>query len=552
MPGVPRELDVREWRAALRSGGLSPAWADREADDPTGAGLEFCLHARLASFELRASTAGLSLVEPDGARIRYQPYLLESFEMTESYEPGSGGSGGRSATIVLPGQIVDCASLIGSGLMLAGEAEVSVGFEGCPYVERRVILDGDVTGGVTFGTANEPVEFQVADPAGTAAVMVTGSVVDLDRFPTASESALGQRYPLVFNMWDRVDCLQVNGQEFLICVASLGLTSSSFAIYVDGQVKTSGNATYGHTIAKKSDPRGQAYWSVTFTGTETMDGESVQASVTNTGDGGQYLHELVTLLLEGYTTLGRRRIHYGLIGDILARLGSIPVAFLVNGSGEGTSADAFSLCEDRIAKSFPMLTFAWVDGKYGPIVTDGRAPSRADLVEGVSLLRRVSAIQESDKADLANRFTVRGGYDSTEQTYTLVGTRDSSNSILCSRSESVINTRDADVLDAIMVTRQGDVEMVVDWRVYHEAVPNYYVEYDVPLLLALRLRPGWNVSLTCPSLGWSGAVGTITMRSIRRGAATLGFRVWWANLAGSTVGGGGASGGGGGSGGIGN
>jgi uncharacterized membrane protein YgcG len=254
----------------------------------------------------------------------------------------------------------------------------------------------------------------------------------------------------------------------------------------------------------------------------------------------------VTYLLEAYTTLGRRRINYDLIGGIQSRIGSFPVAFLVNGSGEASSADAFSLCEDRIAKSFPMLTFAWIDGRYGPVVTDGRAPAQAALVEGATLLRRVSAVQESDKASLVNRFTVRGGYDSTAQTYTLVATRDATNSILCSRSAAVINTRDADVTDGDLLTRQADCEMVVDWRVFHEALPNYYVEFDVTTLLALRLRPGTNVALYVPSLGWDGVVGTITTRSLRRGVSTLGFRVWWANLSGSTVGGGGSSGGGGG------
>jgi hypothetical protein len=542
--GVPRELDIREWRSAQRVGGVSGAWATLEAEDMTGAGVEFVLHARLASFELRTSTSSIDLVDPDGVRVAHQPYLLTDFELTDSYEPGQGGSGARSATIKIPGKVVSCASLLASGLMLAGEAEVSMAFDGCPYIERRVILDGDITGGVTFGALEEAVEFGVSDPSSTAAVLVTGSVVDLDRFPSASDTAVGQRYPLVFNQWGRVDCLQVNGQEHLICVSSLGLTSASFAIYVDGQLKSAADAAYGHTIEQRSDTRGQSYWAVTFTGSATIADESVQASVANVGTGGRYLHELVTYLLEAYTTLGRRRINYDLIGGIQSRIGSFPVAFLVNGSGEASSADAFSLCEDRIAKSFPMLTFAWVDGRYGPVVTDGRAPAQAALVEGVTLLRRVSAVQESDKAALVNRFTVRGGYDSTAQTYALVATRDATNSILCSRSAAVINTRDADVTDGDLLTRQADCEMVVDWRVFHEALPNYYVEFDVKTLLALRLRPGTNVALYVPSLGWDGVVGTITTRSLRRGVSTLGFRVWWANLSGSTVGGGGSSGGG--------
>lgn len=546
---IPRSLDIREWRAAQRSGGVSRAWIDRENGDPTGIGIEWMLHVRIATAEFRFATGSLDVVLPEGGRVNLAPYVLDEFEVTDSYTPGDGGAGPRSVSISLPGEIVDCAALISAGLMLAGDAELSIVFPGIPYIERRVVIDGDVVGGVTFGAPGEPVEFKASDPSQTSATMVTGSVVDLTRFPTADDTAIGQRFPLVFSYWDRVNCLQVDGQTFLICVPTVGLTASSFGIYVDGQVKSTVDANYGHTVALLSDQRGQAFWGVTFTGSVTIDGESIQASVSNTAtDGGRYLHQLVEYLLGAYTQLGRRRINYDLIGGILGKLGSIPTAFLVNGSGEATSADAFSLCEQRIAKSFPMLTFVWMDGKYGPVVTDGRAPPVLDFVEGSTLLRRVSAVQESDKADLVNRFTVRGGYDSTQQTYTLVATRDSSNSVLCSRSEAVVGTRDAEVLDADLARRQTDIDMIVDWLVFHRSVPSYYVEFDAPLLPALRTSLGINVRLYVPSLGWSGVVATVTSRTIRRKFATLGFRVWWANLAGVGSGGAAASGGSGGGG----
>lgn len=549
----PRELDDREALPAQRLG-WSTSWAAREAEDVAGT-IEFGLLVEIAGVSILAATAKIDTPMPDGSIKSWMPYLLEDFEFSESYSPGQGGAGTRSLSLTLPSKmsnaddtpvVVDVFGWIAGGLLAAGSAELSVLFPGCPFVERRVLLDGDVSGGVTFGGPGERIEFGAEDPYETASQFVTAGVIDDTAWPAAADASKGQRYPLVWNAWSRVDCYEVNGQRYLACVDGRGIDSTSFTVYVDGAAKTSGAADYGHTITLATDARGVAYWSVLFTGSVTLTDESVQVKVIGS-DGGQYLHELIEYLLTGYSGLGRRRVHFGLIGDIESLIGSVAVRMMVNGSGESSAATSFDLCEGRIANSFPMLTFAFVDGRYGPIVTDGRAPSTYDLTEGITLLRRASAITESPKGDLANRFVVRAGYSALTKTYTLVATRDETTSILCSRSAAVIGAKDADIVEADLIMTQADAEMVVDWLAYHRSMPYYEVQFDVLPLVAAKLRLGRNVTLYVPSLGWSAGVkATIVGRTLRRGFSTMTFRIWWANLAGANVGGGAAGYGGGG------
>lgn len=548
----PRELDDREWAPALRVG-WSQAWEAYESADIAGT-IEFALSVEIAGVSIRAATAKLDTPAPDGTVRSWMPYLLEDFEFAESYNPGDGGAGTRSLSLTLPSKmsnaddtpvVVDVFGWIAGGLLAAGSAELSVLFPGCPLVERRVLLDGDVSGGVTFGGPGEPIEFGAEDPYQTASQFVSSGIIDDETWPSAADASKGQRYPLVWNTWSRVDCYEVNGQRYLACVDGRGIDATSFTVFVDGVVKTAADFYYGHTISLATDVRGVPYWSIQFTGALTLADEAVQVKVI--ADGGKYLHELIEYLLTAYSGLGRRRIHFGLIGDIETLIGSVAVRMMVNGSGESSTATSFELCESRIANSFPMLTFAFVDGRYGPIVTDGRAPSTYDLTEGVTLLRRASSITESPKGELANRFVVRAGYSAATSTYTLVATRDETTSILCSRSAAVVGVKDGEVVEADLIMTQADAEMVVDWLAFHRSMPYYDVQFDVPSLLGVKLRLGRNVTLYVPSLGWSAGVkATIVGRSLRRGYATMTFRIWWANLAGANVGGGAAGYGGGG------
>jgi len=329
----------------------------------------------------------------------------------------------------------------------------------------------------------------------------------------------------------------------LVCVPAPGFIAASIdAVYVDGDSKAAADVDYAWALSSRVDSRGDAYLCIDFSGTVTIDEEIVQAGIS--GGDIDALHKAIAYLLEAYSSLGRRRIHYGLIGQVQSRLGTISMRMLINGSGEDTSATSIDLLEKVVAASFPMLTFGTMDGKYGPIVTDGRDDPRADLVEGIHLLNRESDFEESDKRDLVNNFTYRYNLNGRTKEYTKVQTRDPGNSVLCSISRQIVGERFAEVVASDIILEDNVASMVVDWMAYHLSMPSYYVEYEVPTLVALKLQLGWNVRLFVPSFDLDGVSATITKRAIRRRTCTLGFRLWWPNLAGVASGGGASSGGG--------
>lgn len=561
MPVKEKRIDPRNFRIPRRS--WSETWADEEARDPVGTALHWAVQVRLGNLDIRVGTGALKLPSVASAStFAYTPALVEDLEITEQYTPASGGGGSRSVGLQAANRAVSAMSLVQMGLVLAGDGEIALARDGMAYEDRYVLVDGDITGGVSFGDEGSAVEFSLSDASGTAGYPVTPQIVDETRHTTAMTQAWGHRYPYVFSEYEYIPALMVGVTQALVCVPATGIDPSMVTrVFVDGESRGSAEPPFSWTAIRAVDDRGDGYIAVIFTDPpeESEEGSgnfdygitgANQINVTISGGPLSYLHEAVRHLLESYTSLGRRRIHYGLIGEIRSRLGNIPVRLLVNGSSEATEATAIDVLEQRIAPSFPMLSFATVDGKYGPVVTDGRDYARMDLVEKVHLLNRTSEFQESDKNDLFNNFTYRYDYNPQDDTYRKVVTRDQTTSVLCSRSVGIVGERFADVIETDLVTEPATAGRIVDWMVWHLSMPHYDVEYEVPTLpVALRLRLGWNVNCYIPTFGLDGVVATVIKRTIRRRTSILGLRFWWPNIAAISIGGGAASVGGGGGGG---
>lgn len=550
LPPARGSGDPRRW-SAMASRRWGGAWADAEANDPALPDVHWCVSIRLGSATHRISTSTVTLRSVAGSTYTFAAGLDgEDLEVEDSYTPGEPSSGARSVSLAVPNRIVAAQSQVAGGQILAGTVEVFLAASGMTFEDRLVVLDGDVTGGVTFGTVDGSlVEFSGSDPRETASLPLTPYMIDGDSHPNAAEDAVGQRYPWIFNAYDGVSAyLVIYGATAtaLVCAAGRGLEVS--AVYVNGTAYSSGHAAYAWNSAVLNDGNGTAYLAIQFTGTHVWVGDE-QVTCDVSGGADTYLHEAIRSILEGWTSLGRSRIHYGLLGEVQARLGSVDVRCYVNGSTERTSARAIEVVEDVIGKSFPMITMATVDGRYGPVVTDARHLPMADLVLGQNLLARETDVEESDKADLVNHFVLYYDYDYDADAYRGVVSRHPGNSVLCRRSYDVVGARYADVVESTEIVAATVADYVVDWMVFHRSMPSYYVEYACPLSVALRLTLGWNVRLTDPDFYWSRATATVTRRVLRRGVCTLGLRLWWPNIAGGGLGGGAASGGGGGGGG---
>jgi hypothetical protein len=544
-------LDARNWSdGSSRVWGAS--WRDAEARDPRLPTAQWCVDLRLGSAVVRIATGTVRLRDVTGASRIYTTGLFEDLEIEESYEPGS-SPGARSFPLAIPNRMVDALAQIQAGNMLAGEAEVFLAIDGSAYEDRLVVMDGDVTGGVSFGVLESSVvRTSVSDPRNTAALPITPFLIDANRFTAAATSTIGQRYPLVFGDADGVAAALVSynaatgAARALVCVPTNGAVVS--AVYVNGEEKLAADVEFAWESAIMLDALGGQYLGVQFTGVGTWawaGDESVTVDVTGAAD--QYLHQCVRGLLEGFTTLGRRRINYDLIGEIVARLGAVKTRLYVNGSGAGTATTAIGAIEGRLLESFPMLSMVTTDGRYGPVVTDARAATRANLVRGVELIDRAAEIEESDKDDLKNGFTILYAYNADTDAYDGVATRTPETSILLSRSSEAIGVRYADPIEAPEIEDDDVAGYVIDWLVYHTSMPSYYVEYSLPLATLLRLRLGWNIALTDDQLGLEGVTAVIVKRVLGRPLARIGFRIYWPSLAGVGAGGGsaGAVGGGG-------
>lgn len=540
----PWALDPALWRDGT-SRVWGATWRTAEANDPRLPGAVWGMEVRIGSKTVRLASAPLKLRDATGASRIYAVGLSEEIEITDAYEPGS-SSGPRSVSVAIPNRMVDALAQIQAGFFLSGTAELFLAIDGQAYEDRLVVMDGDLTGGVAFGvTSSSMIRTTLSDPQ-QAGLPLTPYVIELDRFSAAATSAYGARFPYVFSEAYSVAAPIVSypaspgtGVTYaLACVPGNGLEVTG--VSVNGVEKDPADVSYAWESIITLDDAGGQYLGVKFTGTAVWSGdESITVDVTGGAD--RYLHQCVRALLDGFTTLGRRRTHYELLGEIVQSLGSVTASLYVNGSGAGTAATAISAIESTLTESFPMLSMVTTDGRYGPVVTDARMPVRGSLTLGIELLSREGEIEESDKDELRNGFTLLYNYDHETDSYNSVATRSPGNSVLCSRSAEMLGERYADPVEAAEITSDSVAGYVVDWLVYHRTMPSYTVEYQLPLAVLLRHRLGWNVELTDAQLGLSAVVATVVRRRLRRGVATIGLRIYWPSLSG--MGSGGAAGG---------
>lgn len=547
-------LDSRNWRdGASRVWGA--AWRDAESRDPKLQDVHWCMDVRIGTTQIRAASGTVKLREAStGLSRAYLPVLAADLEIDEAYEPGSASSG-RSVSLQIPNKVVDAIGQVRAGFILAGEGEVFLARDGMSYEDRLVVMDGDVTGGVSFGTGDgSMVRTKISDPRASVSLPITPYVIETNRFSAAATSAYGARYPFFFGDQEGISAQLVEYDA--VGLTARGLVAVPIggaevtAVYVGGTSYPSGDPAYAWESGIYSDGLGDPYLGVAFSGTYAWTGdESITVDVTGCTE--TYLHQCIRYLLEGYTTLGRRRTNYELLGDIQTRLGSVDARLYANGSGSGSATTAMALIEGRLLESFPMISMVTTEGRYGPVVTDARAETRAVLIRGIQLLNRETDVEESDKNVLENAFTLLYKFDPATDAYDGVATRTPSSSDLCRRSETEVGYRAAQPIEAPEIESDDVAGYVVDWLVYHKSMPSYYVEYSIPLAYLLRLRLGMNIALTDDQLDLDGVTAVVVRRVLRRHVGTVGLRIYWPSLAGSGSSGASSSGGGGSSGGAG-
>lgn len=504
------------------------------------------------STTIRVATVPVRSVAPDGSVHDALPLLLDEPEIRQAYSLGSGSSEARTLQVSVCMLRLDVMEILRIGGMLSGICEVSLerATGTNDYDQRYVLLRGDVSGG-SFGAARAPdlpngqpnrdaeiVTFELADPRDTASILIPPFVISEDRWSGAHESAIGERYAVLVNRGLRCPTQRVTNNTTGINTFAVALrhnltidTTGSSTVFVNGSGVAQADATYGWTVTEPVDDQGTAITAIRFTNAATTweDTDAVHVTVEQFASEEQRLSPVgvIRYIAAEFSPIGVGGLNDELFATAEGRwqVGSGWPRCVVNSAAGGGSV--LDWIENGFLASYPMISMCWEAGKYGPILTDRRLPPVADWTAGAApLLGRTSAVQETRKSELFNRFQLRYGYDPLNDVYRQTMTRDATNSGICQQSRMMVGQRDAPVIDSLYLEDSTSAAYVLDWLVDHLALPSYLVEYEAMPWIALRYRRGDPVLVTDTDLGWTREQATIEQVTYRRGRVVVVLRVW--------------------------
>jgi len=543
LPVVPRAIRrFRRW-AYGPHGDLNETWRELIESDPEGkrfvVGMDLLFGQDVP---VRAATSRLATVSGnDGSAHDYPAALTDEPEVTFSYTFGSAAASASSLSFAIPNKLIDAGAIIAGGRVLAGLGEIALLAEGIDHDERYVLMRGDMDSGVSYGNLEDGVVAgSLTDPKETADLSLPLWVVDTERWPNADESAIGKAYPVVVNRFDDIPGLivsvtrtgdVVDSIDFLAAYGHGWTISTTSGVKLQGVVWPAASAARSWAQVETTDAWGTPVTLVRWTpGTETWSedlSESVHITVSG-GLGAKDLIKSIEYLAQNFSLLSRFGLNTRMFASALAKLGPVDARICANASGGGADATVFEFIESQVLQSFPMVSMAFQNGGYGPIVTDINGHKSAALIANVPPLMGYANTDpvETAKSALYNNFTLRYGYLVVEDTFEGVATRHGQNSDLCALMEQQVGTRTHPVIESRWITTATVAEYVVDWMVEHLSVPSYYVEYPCTPWVLLYLALGDNVTITDDRLGYTATTATVEKITYRRGVCTIGLRVW--------------------------
>jgi len=477
---------------------------------------------------MRAATSALECSDVLGSNRWVAGVLPEETPVLNDYNIDNPTSSARSLSFRLPSRFVEPLRRLRNGYSLSGFGEVSLLVDGMSWNSRRVVLRGDMSGGVSFGpyrrgqTTNDErpnrcdsgaVSFALQDPRESADFAFPPFIVDVDRFPDAPDVAIGTPYPIVFGNAITV-APHIGNDEVL---AAYGTGWDVTTVWRDGA-------------------------SVAFTATATLDAKGTPVTTVGGLAGGALADEetvlveleslssprpsIVTLLRDAARTFAPHSsllINGQLFSDAEAKVGgSLPARSYAN-----TTDTFISWAEGDLLDSFPMVAMVWESGRWGPVVTDFRSPPRMQLVVGTLMLRfRLTDPVETPKVGVFNQFTLRYGYDTLLDEFTKVQVANKTTDSICEFSERTAGPRPYPAIDSIHIDTEEAADSVISWLVAHRTLPTLYLEYGGPAALFWLLRRGDTVSLTDRDFEWDGVRATVERIEYQRSFVRLGLRVW--------------------------
>lgn len=494
------------------------------------------------------STEPISTTDSQGNVYQYIPLLQEEPSISAEYNIGTTEPSQRSFSISFDGRLLEPMSVITNGDSLAGIAEISLQIDGGDYDKRYIIMRGDMSGGVTFGANEEIITTDIVDPAFTSDKLIPEVFCNFQTIPTIPDSYIGHRYPLIFDSYPYVPCIATSSTQyqptFLVCSGKEHVVNK---VYINGIETLSTDTHRGWTAYYSTDNEGNPVTIIRFINSSLPweSGDTVYADISRRDKVERNLIETIKAILIKGSLLTEAGLDADLFGRAEQKLNSLKAKCLINGSGESDTARALEYVQSTLCASFPMISFTFTGRGYGPVVTDRTNEFIAlNLTARQGLLYdRVSDLQESSKSEIKNSFTLKYDFDSVNNNYKRIITRDSSNSALCKISREKFGEHDGDVIESISIYDDAVATQVIDWMVSHYTLPSYSIEYSGAPALKFLLNLGDNVKITDSKIGISNTLGTIQRIEYKKGQVIIGIRLWllYENI-GSSISFGGATG----------
>lgn len=468
----------------------------------------------------------------------------DEIEIDQSISLDGQQASARSVSLTIPSALVRPGTLIGRGRILGGIGEVSLVVDGMDHDLRLVLLRGDLLS-PSFGADGEAVTVTLTDPRLTDSSFAPSVVADSARWASIGNAAVGARYPVILNGYDKVPCLPVysvipNPGKWLVCG---GRGFGTPTVYVNGVAVGAGDATYPWSKVETVDAKGEPVVLIDFTsGAATWtENDVVHATITTDpsagGDAAVSVIGAIRSVLRGFTASGELGLHPDLFADAEGKIPAWNPRVLINGSGD-KAARTLEFVESGLLPSFPMLRMAYEGRGIGPIVIDRRrgAVDGSLTARRFPLRERQNYTEETSKESLFNEFEIRYAYDLIANNYTKVSRLDASNSAICALSASdaiVDGIRPMTPYEAPYVSDENVAEGILAWLAAHLAIPSYYVEWSAEPWVFVRHRRGQNVAYTDDQFGFSSACATIERLTFSRRGSIIGLRVWhpfWSGL----------------------
>lgn len=543
-------------------GRLTSFWRDVIARDPYLNGAHVVVDVRLGDgSRRRVASVPLESERPATSGLFDEP------TWDDSYDYRAPSAAVRSVQADVSTELVDPWRLIRGGYPVGGTAEIAIEYEehtpnGTPlgrgsFVNRRVVLAGNLVGELTFGLVSgrvanadaETVTLEIADPRDTENQPLPPWDVTKERWPDAPDNEIGKAYPLLWGYWERLGTIRLDAggtPRFLVCEGE----ATVHKVYVNGIPYADDHADYGHQIVRSVDAYGVVTTLVYFdvVTTDWPEGDTVRVDVANsnytTPDGAYTLAsdtplpdvlDIIRDVLVRFTPTGPDIVNEDMFAAARLKLGRrVPCRAIVNASGASGTRALNWIEQGLLANDFPMVAMAWQDGKIGPIVTDLRAPTVLELVEGDAFGTAIpEGITLSDPTETYNAFKIRYNLgvvwtstDEFEEIYRREAEVNAKTSGLCSVAYASVGdkTRAYTTIESDHIVDDDTAAFTLEWLAEHMSLPTMYLELTVAPSIYWLLRRGDNVGLALPSVGLERRVFFVEGLSYTRGQVTLGLR----------------------------